>query len=58
LRKRCTIGTRSRNRHKGAARQDLTRVMRAGGAEHEIRLIKSAALIAKEEAELIKALNE
>jgi hypothetical protein len=32
--------------------------MRAGGAEHEIRSIKSVALIAKEEAEPIKALNE
>jgi hypothetical protein len=32
--------------------------MRTGGAEHEIRAIKSAALIAKEEAEPIKALHE
>jgi hypothetical protein len=32
--------------------------MRAGGAEHEIRSIKSAALTTEEETEPIKALNE
>jgi hypothetical protein len=32
--------------------------MRAGGGEQQVRAIKSAALIAKEEAEPIKALNE
>jgi hypothetical protein len=32
--------------------------MRAGGAEHEIRLIKSSALTTEEETEPIKALNE
>jgi hypothetical protein len=32
--------------------------MRAGGTEHEIRAIKSAALTAEEEAEPIQALNE
>jgi hypothetical protein len=58
LRKHCTIGTRSGNRHKGATRQDLTRVMRAGGAEHEIWSIKSSALTSEEETESIKTLNE
>jgi hypothetical protein len=32
--------------------------MRTGGAEHEIRSIKSAALTADEEAEPIKTFNE
>jgi hypothetical protein len=32
--------------------------MRAGGANHKVRAIKSSALSAEEEAEPIKALNE